>query len=177
MRADHPALRGGATIDISRKPLPPGTLDEIVDVETTLDRYDSKSTLTVGGSPAIRVTYSAEIPPDYFEKDVGVYVAQGSHLYFFHMVYNANDTEGESGYLSTLNSVLNSVKFTGTVRRHMRRQAILAVVLAGMATQAHAACRDMLGQDINNYIQGRQPSSPLVGAGEDLHRAALAMGF
>lgn len=102
---------GKAAIDITRKPLPAGTLDEIVDAERKFTLYFTKTTQTVGGSPAIRVTYGAENWPDYEESAVAVYVARGSDLYIFYLTYNTQDTSNQAKHLSAFDSVLNSVQF------------------------------------------------------------------
>lgn len=102
---------GKAAIDITRKPLPAGTLDEIVDAERKFTLYFTKTTQTVGGSPAILVTYGAENWPDYEESDVAVYVARGFYLYILYLTYNTQDTGGQASHLSAFNSVLNSVQF------------------------------------------------------------------
>jgi hypothetical protein len=103
--------RGGASVDITRKPLPDGTLDDTVATERARTGIDDKSSVT-GGVKGLRVTYHFDIPPDYAEKDVAVYVPHAGYLYSFFLTYNGGDSS-EPRYSSYFNSMLNSVQFTG----------------------------------------------------------------
>jgi hypothetical protein len=103
--------RGGATINITTIPLPPGNLSDFITKEVGDGTLESTTQITVGGAAATEVVFVDTYTPTVSQKTVAVYVPHGTLLYKVYLSYQAGDSS-ESSFLSALQQVLSSFTFT-----------------------------------------------------------------
>ncbi|HVT16685.1 MAG TPA: hypothetical protein VHQ90_10980 [Thermoanaerobaculia bacterium] len=99
---------GGATIDVTRTPLPQEPLATTIAADLSGATIDATSNQQVAGASATRVSYHDSYTPVSQESGVTVYVPVGVFLYKLSLEYDQGDPN-EATLLATFNNLLNAV--------------------------------------------------------------------
>jgi hypothetical protein len=105
------AVPGGATITVTRSPLPSEPLQQLIARRLNDTTNASVTPTSVGGTSGLRAVDTDEYDAGITERAIQVYVPRGGFLFEFSVTYLANDTT--AGYFdATFNALLASVVFT-----------------------------------------------------------------
>ncbi len=101
---------GGAEVHITAVPLP-ASLTELIAKELAGAAIETTTDITVGGRKATQITYLDTYGPEVRERNVAVYVPNGSRVYKFFLSYYAGDSQ-ERTILANFQQLLARVRFT-----------------------------------------------------------------
>jgi len=103
----------GAEIDISYLPKPNGPLQQIMtnDLHGSDDLKIDQLPFLVGGTTAMRASYTDNFPGYVAHQTVAVYAEHGTGLYKFFLTYHKGEAT-EPAFVADFEEILKSVRFT-----------------------------------------------------------------